>query len=284
MVGIDPRDPVAVRSIPALAAYGALGVRFNLGATPVETAEDLAGLDTMVDEAANADVVIQSTVPLAAIHVVERAARRRPDARQVLDHLGLPGDAGDLSGLAHVQAVATHPSVNIELSGDVSLSRIGYPYRDVWSWAEGVLGAFGPERTMWASDWPLAGESASYADHLALVGLLPFLDADARSEILGGTARRVWRGSGSGRAEFAINLPRSDPCPGVAPGRASPATRSRRSSAARARRIRRDEFTVLRGHRSVLHCGRVASCKQSAIATEESAAIEEGNSSSAMTR
>ena len=198
VVGIDPRDPVAVRSIPALAAYGALGVRFNLGATPVETAEDLAGLDAMVDEAANADVVIQWTVPLAAIHVVERAARRRPDARQVLDHLGLPGDAGDLSGLAHVQAVATHPSVNIKLSGMYALSRIGYPYRDVWSWAEGVLGAFGPERTMWASDWPLAGKSASYADHLALVGLLPFLDADARSEILGGTARRVWRGSGSG--------------------------------------------------------------------------------------
>ena len=63
VVGIDPRDPVACVLDPAPAADGALGVRFNLGATPVETAEDLAGVYAMVDEAANADVVIQWTVP-----------------------------------------------------------------------------------------------------------------------------------------------------------------------------------------------------------------------------
>lgn len=195
VVGIDPRDPVAVRSIPTMAVYGAVGVRFNLGATPVSTAEDLAGLDALVDAAATADVMIQWTVPLTAVHLMERAAQRRPDARHVLDHLGLPADPRELAGLAQIRALAAHPSVNIKLSGMYALSRDAYPYHDVWAWAEGVIDAFGPERTMWASDWPLAGESASYADHLDLVGLLPFLDATARNAILGGTASRVWRGT-----------------------------------------------------------------------------------------
>jgi predicted TIM-barrel fold metal-dependent hydrolase len=197
VVGIDPRDPAAVRSIPSMAAYGALGVRFNLGATPLTTAQDLEGLDALVDAARDADLVIQWTIPLSATHLVERAAGRCPDARQVLDHLGLPADAHDLAGLAQVRALAAIPCLNIKLSGLYAISRDGYPYRDVWPWAEGVVTAFGSERTMWASDWPLAGESAPYGDHLALVGLLPFLDADARSAILGGTAIRVWIGGGT---------------------------------------------------------------------------------------
>ena len=41
------------------------------------------------------------------------------------------------------------------------MSRDGYPFRDTWPWVEGVLDAFGPDRTIWASDWPLAGQHAT---------------------------------------------------------------------------------------------------------------------------
>jgi predicted TIM-barrel fold metal-dependent hydrolase len=193
VAGINPRDPEAVRSIPFVAAQGALGVRVNTGATPLATDEDLEGLDSLVDAADVEDVVIQWTIPLSASHLIERAAARRPGVRHVLDHLGLPADPRDLTGLARIRAIAAITSVNVKLSGMYAFSRDGYPYRDAWPWAEGVIGAFGPDRTMWASDWPLADESASYADHLALVGLLPFLDADARRAILRDTALRVWQ-------------------------------------------------------------------------------------------
>ncbi len=88
--------------------------------------------------------------------------------------------------------LAAIPGVRIKLSGMYALSQDGYPYRDTWAWAEGVVSAFGAERTLWASDWPLAGESATHAQHLALVRQLPFLDDSARSWILRGTAMSLW--------------------------------------------------------------------------------------------
>ncbi len=110
----------------------------------------------------------------------------------MLDHLGLPVDARDLTQLARIRDLAGIPELRIKLSGMYALSQDGYPYRDTWAWAEGVVDAFGAERTMWASDWPLAGESASHAQHLALVDLLPFVDAAARDHLLRRTALGIW--------------------------------------------------------------------------------------------
>lgn len=192
VVGIDPRSSAAVASIQGLAQDGAIGVRVNLGATPLDRPEELAGLDALVDAAVATGLVIQWTIRLPSAGLIERAAARAPTARQVIDHLGLPLDASDLDALDRIKGLAAIPGLDIKLSGMYALSQTGYPYEDTWPWAEGVVDAFGPDRTMWASDWPLAGESASYADLLALVGQLPFLDERARRWILGDTADLFW--------------------------------------------------------------------------------------------
>jgi predicted TIM-barrel fold metal-dependent hydrolase len=193
VAGIDPRTPGAVASIEGLVGDGALGVRVNLGATSLDAPDELAGLDTLVAAAVGSDLVIQWTIRLSSAGLIERAAARAPGARQVIDHLGLPADATDLDALDRIRALAAIPGVHVKLSGMYALSQKGYPYEDTWPWAEGVVDAFGAERIMWASDWPLAGESASHADHLALVGRLPFLDGPARRRILGETAEGFWR-------------------------------------------------------------------------------------------
>jgi predicted TIM-barrel fold metal-dependent hydrolase len=192
VAGVDPRDPVAVAAIPDHAAFGAVAVRVNLGASPLETDAELAGLDALVDATADAGLAIQWTMRLPGASLIERAAARRPEAPQVLDHLGLPVDARDLGQLARIRDLAGIPGLRIKLSGMYALSKDGYPYQDTWAWAEGVLDAFGAARTMWASDWPLAGESASHAQHLALVDMLPFVDATARDHLLRGTALGIW--------------------------------------------------------------------------------------------
>jgi L-fuconolactonase len=199
VVGIDPRDPESARSIPALAASGAIGVRVNTGATPLESAEHLASLDRLVEAAASAGLVIQWTIPLAATALIERAAVQAPDTPQILDHLGLPSDFRDVKALDRIRELALIPTLTVKLSGMYALSKAGYPYRDTWPWAEGVIAAFSPERTMWASDWPLAGESASYSENLALVSELPFLHDAARDAILRGTAVRVWHAARASR-------------------------------------------------------------------------------------
>ncbi|MBX3031046.1 MAG: amidohydrolase family protein [Chloroflexi bacterium] len=192
VAGVDPRDPSAVAGIPDHAAAGVVAVRVNLGPSPLETEADLAGLDALVDATAAAGLVLQWTMRLPGAALIERAAARRPDVPQVFDHLGLPVDARDLGQLARIRDLAGIPTLHIKLSGMYALSQDGYPYRDTWPWAEGVLEAFGASRTMWASDWPLAGESASHAEHLALVGMLPFLDDAARDHLLRRTALSLW--------------------------------------------------------------------------------------------
>jgi L-fuconolactonase len=192
VVGISPRDPSAIAGVPMHAALGALAVRVNLGATPLEGDEALAGLDALADATQAAGLVLQWTMRLPSASLIERVAARHPDLPQVFDHLGLPVDATDLSALAPVRDLAAIPRLHIKLSGMYALSVAGYPYEDVWPWAEGVVEAFGPARTLWASDWPLSMESATHAELLALVGRLPFLDDTARTAILGGTARSLW--------------------------------------------------------------------------------------------
>lgn len=198
VAGIDPRDPVAVAAIPDHAAFGAVAIRVNLGAGGLEAESELAGLDALVDATADAGLALQWTMRLPSSPLIERAAARRPELVQVVDHLGLPVDARDLGQLARIRDLACIPELRIKLSGMYALSLDGYPYRDTWAWAEGVLEAFGPERTMWASDWPLAGESASHSQHLALVDLLPFVDAASRDHLLRRTALGIWGPVGSG--------------------------------------------------------------------------------------
>jgi len=192
VAGIDPRDPVAVAGIADQARFGAIAIRVNLGARPLEGDADLAGLDALVDATADAGLTLQWTMRLPSAGLIERAAGRRPALPQVFDHLGLPMDARDLSQLERMRDLAAIESVRIKLSGMYALSDDGYPYRDTWPWAEGVVAAFGAKRTLWASDWPLAGESATHRQHLDLVAQLPFLDAPARGWILRGTALALW--------------------------------------------------------------------------------------------
>ena len=197
-VGMNPREPDAVARLRSYAASGAIGVRIIPAALPLEGPDDMAALFALTDVATDLGLVIQWTAGLPLTGGIDAVAARRPDAIQVLDHLGLPPDATDLSGLARIRELAAIPGLNVKLSGLHALSRAGYPFRDAWPWIEGVVDAFGPGRTMWASDWPLSMEFASHAQLRALVDELPFLAAADRIAILSTTACRVWSIDGTG--------------------------------------------------------------------------------------
>lgn len=192
VAGLDPRDRGSAAALERHVAHGAVGVRFNPGARQLEGAEDEAAVLQLAEMAAELGVVVQWTIRLPYVGMLERVADRT-DARQVLDHLGLPADARDLSQLGRMRAIAALPRTYVKLSGMYALALEPYPYRDVWPWAEGVVEAFGAERTMWASDWPLSSESASMAQQRALVDQLPFLEDNDRRLILKDTALSVWQ-------------------------------------------------------------------------------------------
>ena len=126
-----------------------------------------------------------------------RFARAFPRQPFVLDHLGKPDIRG--GGFAewrrHFDALAALPNVTCKLSGLVTEA-------DWREWTPGqlrpyldaALEAFRPARLMMGSDWPVCLLAARYDDVVALVrDALAEYSTDEREQVLGGTARRIFR-------------------------------------------------------------------------------------------
>ena len=85
-------------------------------------------------------------------------ARACPDTRLVMDHCGVPNIAG---GAWHgwrdgVRALAGQPNVVAKLSGVFAYVAPGEArLATVGAWVEEVIAAFGPDRCLWGSDWPV---------------------------------------------------------------------------------------------------------------------------------
>ena len=86
-------------------------------------------------------------------------ARACPDTRLVLDHCGVPDIAGGGFDAWRdgMPALAAMPNVVAKLSGVLRLLRAGRRRRSptVRPYVEHVIAAFGPERCLWGSDWPV---------------------------------------------------------------------------------------------------------------------------------
>ena len=89
--------------------------------------------------------------------------------------------------------VAERPNTFVHFSGQYAFSHDPYPYADMAPVAETLLRAFGPERMLWASDFPWILKEPGYPEQLALVDhLLPDIDSAARDFIRGGTAASLF--------------------------------------------------------------------------------------------
>lgn len=95
-----------------------------------------------------------------------------PDQPFVVDHLAKPEiKKGDIAGWRReIQAVAAHENVSCKVSGLVTEADWHHwqpadfrPYLDT------VVDAFGPERLLYGSDWPVCLVAASYTQMLNLV-------------------------------------------------------------------------------------------------------------------
>lgn len=172
-----------------------VGIRHLVQAEP--DPEWLARVDVLRGLAAvrEAGLVYDVLVVPHQIPAAITAARVLPDLTFVLDHLGKPPIAtGELEPWAtHLAALAREPNVVAKLSGLVTEASKGWKAADLRPYVETALTAFGPDRLMVGSDWPvclLAGEYAEVLD--ATNTLLEELTATERAAVLGGTATRVY--------------------------------------------------------------------------------------------
>ena len=124
------------------------------------------------------------------------AARKVPELSVVLDHLGgPPASSGQEANTgpwsAAIRRLAALPNVTCKLSG-VHTSPASAS--DLRTYYETVLAAFGPDRLIFGTDWPVSTLAASYGQvcdiYRQLTAPLSTAEQDA---IFGRTARRVYR-------------------------------------------------------------------------------------------
>jgi len=123
--------------------------------------------------------------------------RALPRLTFVLDHLSKPPiAAGALEPWATaLRELAAEPNVFCKLSGMVTEANQGsWTVSDLRPYAETALDAFGPDRLMFGSDWPVCLLAASY-DRVAEAAreLTGQLSADERAQVFGGAAARAYR-------------------------------------------------------------------------------------------
>ncbi|MDE0959051.1 MAG: amidohydrolase family protein [Planctomycetota bacterium] len=142
------------------------------------------------------DLLIYERQLPAAIDFV----RALPDVPMVLDHIAKPRIAeGQLEPWAeNLKQLARSPNLSCKLSGMVTEAHWQrWQAEDFTPYFECAIEAFGPERLMVGSDWPVCGLAADYSQVQSLVKpFLQPLSPTERSAIEGGNANRFYQFKG----------------------------------------------------------------------------------------
>ncbi|MFC0546836.1 amidohydrolase family protein [Kutzneria chonburiensis] len=123
------------------------------------------------------------------------AAKQLDGTSFVLDHCSKPPiTTGELEPWAtRVKELAQLPNVTCKLSGLVTEASKDWTIADLRPYVETVIDAFGPERLMFGSDWPVCLLHASYAQVVeATEELLGGLSETEQDAVWGDTAARVY--------------------------------------------------------------------------------------------
>jgi L-fuconolactonase len=120
-----------------------------------------------------------------------------PELRFVVDHLAKPAiAAGEIEPWATgLRALASLPNVTCKLSGMVTEADwTRWTVEQLRPYAESVLGAFGADRVLFGSDWPVCTLAAGYDEVVRTAEqLVAALDAAERAAVFGGAARAAYR-------------------------------------------------------------------------------------------
>lgn len=191
------RDPTLPPLLAHLSANPALvGVRHVLQAEPDVFMADLAfnrGLSEVAHRGLAYDLLIYARQLSAAI----RLADRHPGLRIVLDHIAKPVVQGPPppDWLRHLRDLAARPHVFCKISG-VATEAPGFQWDEatVHPYLDAVLEAFGPNRLLFGSDWPVCLVATSYSRWFHCIqSWAQKLSSSEREALFGGNAASAYR-------------------------------------------------------------------------------------------
>jgi L-fuconolactonase len=121
----------------------------------------LRGVELLAEFDLSFDICVYHPQLASAVEMV----RGLPQVRFVLDHIGKPAIRDGLLDpwRADITALASLPNVVCKISGVVTEANLDHwTVEDVAPYVNHVLDAFGEDRVMYASDWPVATQASTY--------------------------------------------------------------------------------------------------------------------------
>jgi L-fuconolactonase len=122
------------------------------------------------------------------LDIAVELATKLPLQRFVLDHLGKPAiRSGEMEPWrSGIQNLAERANVWCKLSGMVTeADHERWQYNDLLPYMEVAVNAFGPDRVMLGSDWPVCRLAAEYTEVMAITGkFIKSLEREDRDKIL----------------------------------------------------------------------------------------------------
>ncbi len=196
---VKPFDPRSEATDDEMAEWtaqpGVVGARLMLANDPFEAGDP--GPNRILAAAARAgvpvNVMCSGKLPLA-----RELARRHPDTRMVIDHLGLPQPfeppppPEPFADLADVLSLAEYDNVAIKISGACTLSHEPFPYPDIWAPLGRIFDAFGFDRCTWGTDWTRAVGLLTYEQGVEAFRLAGHLSDSDRAALMGGTLQEIY--------------------------------------------------------------------------------------------
>jgi predicted TIM-barrel fold metal-dependent hydrolase len=206
---LDPRDASFAREARAFASLKGMRALRWIARTP-ETARSLRESPRALESLrllGELGLAFDLNVPTAELETMAGWVAEAPRTRIVLDHCGYAdavafgADQGraprhDLAAWERgIAALAAQPQIACKMSGLVSPLKPGsWTARDLAPIVERIYAAFGWERVMFGSDWPVCTFGGTLRDwHDALQEIVSHRPERELTALFGGTARK-WYG------------------------------------------------------------------------------------------
>jgi L-fuconolactonase len=189
---VNPEDSSAPDHLAALTQQGFHGVRLSPAATP--DGDWIRGplMAPLWRRCVALKVPMTLLTPVSRLPEIVPLIEANPELDVVIDHMAeCPLDRPEQ--LKILLNLARYPRVYVKISGLWDVSRMPYPYPDAQTQLQRLRDAFGAERLMWATNWPVSLQQLPYGKAVELYrGQLPFLNNAEREDILYRTVQRLW--------------------------------------------------------------------------------------------
>ena len=199
---IKPFDPQAEAVAEQIAEWaatpGVVGARIMLTGQSFEA--DDPGLQRILAAGAKASIPV-NVLCSGQLPLLRELARRHPDTRVVVDHVGLtqpfgpPVPPDPFADLADVVSLAACDNVAIKISGACTLSHQPFPYPDIWEPLGKLFDAFGLDRCMWGTDWTRAVDLLTYEQGVEAFRVTEQLSDSERRVLMGESLANIYNWS-----------------------------------------------------------------------------------------